>query len=397
MRTVDVAIVGGGIIGASIAFELASEKLRVSLLERQQLGREASWAAAGMLSPSPHSAKDLPLVPLAKESLRLYPKFAATIEDESGKSVAYDRPGVLEIFTDPRAESQRDKVIVEYRALGLTAEPVSIEDARKLFTELGASAAAAAWLPNEETVDPRALMDALIVAVRRRGVEVLADSPVSALHFERGRCTGVSVGAETISASHVVVAAGCFSGGIAPDTPGKNHGAHILSRYAAVKPIRGQMLALRPVSMALRHVLRSQDAYLVPRRDGRIVAGSTLEDVGFEKCVTPVGLSKIISGACKLWPALSDAAIVETWCGLRPGTPDDLPILGPTEEEGLLIATGHYRNGILLAPVSAKLISEWIIRGKTTFDALPFSPLRFLNGQGQQRGANAGMSPAKRG
>jgi glycine oxidase len=137
------------------------------------------------------------------------------------------------------------------------------------------------------------------------------------------------------------------------------------------------MVALRPKGINLRHVLRSERGYIVPRRDGRVVAGSTLEDAGFDKHVTPAGLQQILSATIELAPALGDAEVLETWAGLRPGTPDDLPILGPTGIEGLLVATGHYRNGILLAPITAKLLREWITSGKTSFETEIFSPLRF--------------------
>jgi glycine oxidase len=378
VRSFDVAIIGGGIIGTSIAFELAAEKLRVIVLERQQVGREASWAAAGMLSPSPHRTQDIPLVPFAKESLRIYPEFCAAVESESGKSIGYDRPGVLEIFTDACGETERDGMIVEHRALDLTVEPISIDDARKREPELCASVTAAAWLPGEATVDPRLLMDALVTAARARGAEILPDCGVSSLLCDGARCTGVLTSADKIFANHVVVAAGCFSGDIALQDSSQSGKTLDSSQYAPTKPVRGQILALRPKGRAIRHVLRSREGYLVPRRDGRIVAGSTLEDAGFEKCVTPGGLSRIVGGVRKLWSALDDAELLETWCGLRPGTPDDLPILGPTDIEGLMIATGHYRNGILLAPASARLIREWIIRGKVNFEAGRFSPLRFL-------------------
>ena len=387
MRTFDVAIIGGGIIGTSIAFELAAEKLRVIVLDRQQAGREASWAAAGMLSPSPHRPQDVPLVPFAKESLRIYPEFGAAIENESGKSICYDCPGLLEIFIDSRGETERDGMIVEHRALGLIVEPISIDEARRREPELGESATSAAWLPDEATVDPRLLMDALVTAARLRGAEILSDCGASALLYDGARCTGVLTSADKIFANHVVVAAGCFSGGIALHNSRQTGKTLALSQYAPTKPVRGQMLALRPKGKSIRRVLRSREGYLVPRQDGRVVAGSTLEDAGFEKCVTPGGLSQIISGVRKLWPAFDEAAIVETWCGLRPGTPDDLPILGPTDIKGLIIATGHYRNGILLAPASARLIREWITYGKSNFDAQRFSPLRFLDRQMQRQSA----------
>ncbi len=369
MSTFDVAIVGGGAIGVSIAFELAAENLRVVVLDRQQPGQEASWAAAGMLSPAPDSPRDIPLVPLGRESLRLYPRFIAAVEDASGKSTSYAREGAIELFLSPRGEAERDREAAEYRRLGLAAEAISLSEAREREKSFTPDARAALWFPEEGTVEPRLLMGALLSAAQNSGVAIRSDCRVTSLICEHNR-TGVVAGGEKIEAAHVVVAAGCFSGEVA-------NGAGHLARLLPTQPVRGQMLALRSASFRLDRVLRSERGYLVPRRDGRIVAGSTKEEAGFEKRVTAGGMRKVLDAAIELCPALAVAEIVETWSGLRPGTPDDLPILGPTDIEGLLIATGHYRNGILLTPVTAKLVREWIVRGRTDFDATAFSPLRF--------------------
>ncbi len=380
MKAFDIVIIGGGVIGASIAFELADDKLRVAVLDRQQPGREASWAAAGMLSPAPDSSRDLPLVPLGRESLRLYPEFVAAIEETSGESAGYAREGTLEIFSEPSGEADRDRRVAECQRLGLAAEAVAIEAARQREPAIGPAARAAAWLPDEGTVEPRSLMSAMVVAAKRRGAEFCADCGVTGLIRENDRCTGVIAGGEEISAGHVIVAAGCFSGEIAPEN-------EWFVRYAPTRPIRGQMMALRPDGPGLRRVLRSEKGYLVPRRDGRIVAGSTSEEVGFERRVTPAGMRKIFDVAIELFPGLAGAEVLETWSGLRPGTPDDLPILGPTDISGLLIATGHYRNGILLAPVTAKLIREWITGAHGGFDATAYSPMRFANSKPKAQSA----------
>jgi glycine oxidase len=374
VSTFDVAIVGGGLIGASIAFELAAENLRVVLLDRQKPGQGASWAAAGMLSPGPHSPEDEPLTHLAKESLRLYPEFVAAVEEASGRPTAFIREGALEIFSGPHAESERDTMVASHQQLGLAAERISLQGARELEKALGPAACAAAWLPEEATVDPRLLMEAVLAGAVRRGVELRPDCAATSLvcgsSSEGAQCTGVIAGGKRIEAKFVVLAAGCFTGEI-------ENGAEGFSFCTPTHPVRGQMMAFRPKSLQLRRVLRSERGYLVPRRDGRIVAGSTTENAGFEKHVTPEGIQTILSTALELVPELASAEILETWSGLRPGTPDNLPILGPTEIEGLLAATGHYRNGILLAPVTAKLICDWIVRGMVRSDVARFSPLRF--------------------
>jgi glycine oxidase len=366
----DVAIVGGGVIGGSIAFELAAEKLKVVLLDRQQPGQEASRAAAGMLSPGPDSPEALPLVPLGKESLRLYPDFVSQIEEASGRSTAFVREGTLQIFPGPDGEAERQKMAAEYQRLGLGFEPISLDDARKLEKSLGPAAQAAALLRDEAIVDPRLLTDAVIEAARHRGVEIRQDCPVTSVLHDGSRCDGVIARSERIAAKFVVVAAGAYSGGI-----------DWLARYAPTRPVRGQMLALRSRDLRLQRVVRSEKGYLVPRRDGRIIAGSTLEDAGFDKHVTPSGIQKILDAVLDLVPGLANAEIIETWAGLRPGTPDHLPVLGPIDIEGLLIATGHYRNGILLTPVTARLLRLWILTGRVPLDTTAFSPLRFSAGK----------------
>lgn len=383
MTTYDVAVIGGGIIGSSVAFELAAEKLRVTLLDRQKPGLEASWAAAGMLSPGPHSPADDPLVPFARESFHLYPKFVEAIEDASGMKIEFARPGALEIFSGAGAEAERDRFLAIHRRFALDVESVSIDHARKLEPSLGPIAQAAAWLSDEATVAPRSLMNALLEGARNRGVELRADSPVSSLFLEGQRCAGVSVGAERLTASLVVLAAGCYSG------QAFNGNRSVCP--IPTKPVRGQMVALRHSGLNLQRVLRSSKGYVVPRRDGRVIAGSTLEDAGFEKHVTPEGVNQIMEAARELVPALSGAEIVDTWSGLRPGTPDNLPIIGPTDIEGLFVATGHYRNGILLAPATAKAMKQLIL-GSVTDPAVdrnisstiksaiaPFTPLRFAH------------------
>jgi glycine oxidase len=387
VETFDVAVIGGGLIGCSIAFELARENLRVVVLDRQNPGREASWAAAGMLSPAPDSPRDIPLVPLAKESLRLYPEFVRAIEDSSGRSVNYTREGTLQVFLTPSSEAERDRVVAEHQLLGLTAEPISVSEARQQGSAIANTANAVAILPDECTVEPRLLMDAVLTAAQNRGVQIWAGCGVTSLSLDGNRCDGVIANGKMIAAKYVVLAAGCFSAGILAGV------ADDLRSSVPTRPVRGQMVALRAPGLRLERVLRSHRGYLVPRADGRIVAGSTTEETGFEKCVTVAGIRQILDSAMELCPMLAEAEILETWSGLRPGTSDDLPILGPMEKDGLIAATGHYRNGILLAAVTAKAMKEWITQGRVAFDAKAFSPLRFKNskpdGVGIPKGASA--------
>jgi glycine oxidase len=393
MKTFDVALVGGGIIGISAAFELAMRELRVVVLDQQECGREASWAAAGMLAPGSDDPHSEALVPLMKQSLGLYPEFVGAIERASRRSTDFARRGALEVFFGVAGASERDRFVREQERLGLSAKAISVPTAREMEPWLGPDASAVAWLPDEATVDPRLLVDAARAAAEARGVDIRSNCRVTKIRREGGRCIGVVAGGEEMSSREVVITAGCFSAW---------HGEEI-ARCAPTHPVRGQMIALRPLANSgaevgsdlasekrvglersnagrkLRRVLRSVNGYLVPRSDGRILAGSTLENAGFEKIVTPAGLEKIIRAAVELAPALASAEIVETWAGLRPGTPDNLPILGRTNIEGLIVATGHYRNGILLAPITAKLVAAWISGEQTDIDVSAFSPLRFID------------------
>ncbi len=378
MQTFDVAVIGGGVIGSSIALELAGEKLRVALFDRQQPGQESSWAAAGMLSPGPDASDEESLVPLSHESFKLYPQFISSIESASGRPTYFARQGTLHAFFGPHAEAESEKMSAAYRRAGLPLELISVQDARRLEASLGTSARSAAWLPEEGVVDPRALMEALVAASRSRGVEIRADSPVTSIVRQGARCEGVVAGGKKVSAGCVVVAAGSFTGGI-----------DWLARYAPTRPVRGQMVAMRGLSPGIRHVMRCEKGYVVPRKDGRIIAGSTLEDAGFSKHVTPGGISKILEAALDLVHGLAHAEIIETWAGLRPGTQDNLPILGPTDIEGLFLATGHYRNGILLAPITARLLREWVLGKPVQLDTRIFSALRFAEAQSNRTGSKA--------
>jgi glycine oxidase len=371
MNSHDVIVVGGGIIGGAIAFRLAQEKLRVALVDGQEPGREASWAAAGMLSPAPDSPDSIPLAPLGRASLALYPDFIAELQELTGRDVGYRREGTIEVLFAPDAERELSTLIALHHGLGLAAEPLSVEEARRLEPALGREARATALLPDEACLDNRALTAAILAAAQDAGVEIITDVKVTRLTTESARCTGVAAGDRLFPAGHVVLAAGAFCGTIKGVTP-----------PAPVKPVRGQMVALHNGATPLRRVLRSDHAYIVPRNDDmpqRLIVGSTLENVGFEKQVTPQGLERIFSAAQELAPCLATAEVVDTWSGLRPDTPDHLPLLGPGELEGLTFATGHYRNGILLTPITAKLVREWVTERRVSFDWERFSPLRFAS------------------
>jgi len=373
VKTYDVVIVGGGIIGGSIAFELARRNLRVAVLDRQEMMHEASWAAAGMLSPAPDSPAAIPLVPLGRASLALYPNFIAAVEEAADIRTDYRTGGALEVLCHGDAERALSTLVALHHGLGLACEPLSIEEAHEMEPALGREARSAAFFRDDASVNPRLLTGAVIAAAGTAGATLCPGMEVTSLAKNGVRCIGVRTAqGETLSAQHVVLAAGCWTSQLREAAP-----------YAPTRPVRGQMVALRHAGKPIRRVLRSERGYIVPRDHAtpqKLVAGSTLENAGYEKAVTSGGLEQILGAVNELAPGLAGAEILETWSGLRPGTPDQLPILGPTDMEGLMIATGHYRNGILLAPVTSKLIMEWITERRVSLDCEDFSPLRFISG-----------------
>jgi glycine oxidase len=366
MKKFDVAIAGGGLIGASIALELARAGLRVGVFDRQEPGQEASWAGAGILSPAPEGASMIPLVPLAKASMALYPEFVRMVEEISGQSAGYRPAGTLQALFTRDAREELSTIIALHHGLGLKAEPLSSEDARELEPSLNEELEAAVLRPEEASVDNRAMTQAVLEAARRSGVQFFPGGSAEAIWREGGRCVGLRLKNEIIEAQWTVIAAGCFSANIGG-----------VAAYAPVRPAKGQMVALRADELRIERVLWSEKIYLVPRNDGRILAGATVEYTGFERSVTAGGLEKILEGAIELSPGLTAARVEETWAGLRPDSPDHLPILGPADIDGLLIATGHFRSGILLTPITARLTREWVTEQRVSVDWDRFSPMRF--------------------
>jgi len=366
MKKFDVAIAGGGLIGASIALDLRRAGLGVGLFDRQEPGLEASWAGAGILSPAPESAALIALVPLGKASMAIYPEFVRMVEEASGRSAGYRPKGTLQALFSRHAREELSTVIALHHGLGLRAEPLSARDARALEPSLSEDLEAGVLRPEEASVDNRALTQAVLEAARRSGVQVFPASGAEAIWRQGGRCLGLNLKNEKVEAQWTVIAAGCFSANIQG-----------VAAYAPVRPAKGQMVALRADDLKIERVLWSEKIYLVPRNDGRILAGATVEYTGFEKVLTAGGLEKILAGAIELSPGLAGSRVEETWAGLRPDSPDHLPILGPTDIDGLLIATGHFRGGILLTPITARLVREWVTEQRVTVDWDRFSPMRF--------------------
>jgi glycine oxidase len=366
MSTYDAIVAGGGLIGSAIALELARNDLHVALFDSQDPGREASWASAGILSPAPENPAMISLVPIGRASLAMYPEFIAGVEELSGIETGFRAKGTIEALFSRHAREELNTIVALHRGLGLSAEAISAKEARELEPALSEEIEAGVLRPDEASVDNRLLVQALLEAARNSTVEIHRGAAVEAVWREGRQCRGAIVNGQRISAKYLVIAAGTFSSQIA--------GAE---EYAPVRPAKGQMVSLRCEVSSIERVLWSKRVYLVPRNDGRILCGATVEHVGFDKTVTASGVHGNLGAAIDLVPALAGARIEDTWAGLRPDTPDHLPILGPTEIEGLLIATGHFRSGVLLTPVTAKLIGELVTEKTASLDCERFSPMRF--------------------
>jgi glycine oxidase len=370
MKRFDAVIAGGGLIGGAIALELARAGLSVGLFDRQEPGQEASWASAGILSPAPENPGMIVMVPLGKASMALYPDFIAGVEEISGQSAGFRPKGTLEALFSRDAKEELSTIIALHHGLGLKAEALRAAEAQELEPALSDEVEAGVLRPDECSVDNRALTRAVLEAAKRSGAEIFSGIGATAIWREGSGCAGLILGKEKVAAKWTIIAAGCFSAGIEG-----------VARYAPVRPAKGQMVALRAEGASITRVLWSEKIYLVPRNDGRIIAGATVERVGFDKNVTAGAVQKILQAAIELAPSLSNARIEETWAGLRPDSPDHLPILGPTDLDGLVMATGHFRSGILLTPVTARLIGEWVTKQSVSVDWERFSPMRFLQAQ----------------
>ena len=349
-RTADVVIVGGGLIGCSLAAELAERGVSVTVIERAEPGSEASGAAAGMLSPQADAAESSPLFDLAIESREFFPEWARRAREETGIDIGFRRTGILRVFREQEAPERHS---VEWqRARGLRAEERPCESLpAPLAARLAPGLRGGVFFPDEAVVDPRRATRAAWLLAERRGVRVETGNSVRRFTIERGVCRGVETDTGAISSGAVVDAAGAwaaFDGNLPVAVP--------------VGPVRGQIVEVRLPGRPLETVLSSEEVYLVPREDGGVLIGSTIEHVGFRKEVTAGAVRQLLDAAARLCPEVSSARFVTAWAGLRPGTPDGWPILGESGVEGLFFAAGHFRSGILLAPATARRLADLLTK-----------------------------------
>lgn len=365
----DVLIVGGGIIGLAVARCLSKAHNRIVVIERNRVGQEASWAAAGMLAPHCENETLDDFFALCRASLTLYPDFIRTLQEETGMDVDFRTDGILYPALDDSDQQKLEHRHRRLRDAEVRVQYLSAKEARRLEPNLSNAVQMALLFQDDWQVDNRKLIHALAVSAQRAGVEILEDRPVSKILTEGDRVVGVMAGGERWQAGTVVNAAGSW--------------ARYLSGVPAascppVRPVRGQMVVLDADGFPLfRRVVYSSKVYMAPKTDGRLLVGSTVEEAGFRKAVTGGGMWKLMSGALRVAPSLKSHAVVSMWSGLRPATPDRLPILGPSSCEGLILATGHYRNGILLAPLTGQLIAELIRTNTVPSPMRPFLLTRF--------------------
>ena len=352
MKSWDAIVLGAGIIGVSVARALRKQGMEVLLVERGEPGREASFAAAGMLAP--HSA-DTPdtLWPFAEASARLYPGFVKEVESESGMEVDLRSQGTIAFL-----ESEEELI-----SLPCLPE-LSASQVAELEPSLSAPGGRAFFL-EERSVDARALMAASLEAARSQRIQLFSGAAATGIERTGGRALEVTTERDRLLAQTVVNCAGAWAGQIPP-------------HKFPTRPVKGQMLAVSaPEDLRLRHVVRTPSVYVVPRTGGRILIGATQEEAGFDRSVDPKTIERLHQAAADILPPLASARVLESWSGLRPGTPDALPILGPTATPGYFVASGHFRNGFLLAPMTAQAMAMVIRGAEPPVDITRFAPSRF--------------------
>lgn len=347
-------MVGGGVMGCATARALATRGLKVLVLERAVPGAEASSAAAGILGAQLESHGPGPLLDALVEARAGYGRWADELRAETGVDIGYQKSGVLRVAPTAHQLPELQEVTAWQRAAGLRAEILTGPGAREVEPQLPADLAGAAFFPDDGQVDPPRLLRALLASLARSAarVTVRGGTTVARLLEDGGRCRGVELaGGERLEADAVVLAAGSWSS-LVPGVP---------AAVSAVRPVRGQMILLEERLPRARVIVAGPSAYVVPRGDGRVLCGSTQEHVGHRKEVTAGGVASILQGALALMPSLEGAELVSTWASFRPESVTGLPLVGPSPLPGLFLATGHHRNGILLARHTAERVAQAVV------------------------------------
>ncbi len=375
-----IVIIGGGVCGLSIGWFLARAGQSVTICEASQAGRGATWAAAGMLAPQieakPGSEN---LFPLLRDSLHHWPDFAAELYDVSGLDIGYRDEGCLVVARDRDSQEALRFHQAYHDQQGITLQWLSGPEVRSREPLLHGTVSAGLFSPDDHQVDNRRLAQALIIAFQRAGGLLKQDCPVDRMIWKNQRVSGVACrNGDTIPADQVIVAAGAWSRRIKGFPSSIN---------LPIRPVKGQMVALKMDADAplIRHNIWYRGIYLVPRRDGRLLVGATVEEMGFDDHVTAGSVYHLLKRAHEILPSTAELPLIETWAGLRPASRDNMPILGPVpcedahqnSDSGLIIATGHYRNGILLAPATAAYIADYCLSGRLNPAIATYGPERF--------------------
>ncbi len=368
----DAVFVGGGVIGLSCAWRAAQRGARVVVLERAEPPAGATNVAAGMLAPVGElTFGERELLAMTLASARLYPEFVAELEAASGESTGYSRQGALQIALDRDEAAQLRRVHDLQCSLNLEAQWLSPRQCRDLEPGLTPSFNGGVLAAGEASIDPRALARALATALASAGGELRTGRDVVAGLFEGERLVGVRTAAgDEVRAEHVVLATGAWSGATEwlPD-----------HARPPVRPVKGEVLELRGRDGApapAGRVLATERVYLVPREDGRLIVGATVEERGFDTTVSAGGILELLREAYRLLPDVAEMELGGSLAGLRPGTPDNLPLIGPGAIEGLVLATGHFRNGILLAPLTGEAVAAFLSGAALPDAAVAANPTR---------------------
>ncbi len=363
----DVIVVGGGLMGCSVAYRLAKDGARVVVLERSIPGAEASSAAAGILGPTVESYDDALALQLGRRSREMHAELADELDELFGVDVGFRRCGVVKVAFTAQELSELDSQASTLEVHGVRCDRWTPEDLKQEEPAANPEALGALSIAEDAQVEPKKLLSTVALGAEREGATFRSGSTVRAVVVDGGRVRGVQLGDEVIEAGRVVVAAGSWTTLI----PGLPFGPEI------IHPVRGQMIATHTRPPIFRRIVFGAGGYVVTRPDGRVLCGSTMERVGFERGITFGGMADVIGKATRIAPALRSASIEEHWSNFRPGTPDGLPLVGETRVEGLYLASGHYRNGILLAPLTAELISQAMSGAAPSREAQSLSPHRF--------------------
>jgi glycine oxidase len=365
----EAIFVGGGVIGLTCAWRAAQSGANVCVLERDRPAAGATGVAAGMLAPVGEASwGEDDLLGFNFESLRRWPEFAEQLEAESDLEVRFARSGALHVALDRDEAEELRRRYELHRSLGLDSEWLAGRECRRLEPGLATAVRGGAHVPGEASVDPRRVVAALLAALERRGVDVHTEAEVVRAQRRNGAWRIGTRNGREFEGARLVLAAGCWSGQ-----------ARWLSDAPPVRPVKGEILTLRGSAdqPACERIVAGERVYVVPRGDGRLIVGATVEEHGFDTTVTAGGVLELLREAYRVLPEIAELELVEATAGLRPGSPDNAPLIGPGDAEGLLIATGHFRNGVLQAPVTADSVAALLAGEPAPVDLEPFSPLRF--------------------